>query len=135
MSTENRVFSKLFKDKTNLSKKVKLKMLDNLVSAMQRADDKRIEFYNIELDWVNKYLDLQNDFPKLESVSQDYKQSIIELREVMEEFKASASILGLDPREIPQFEDAMLTEGIFNENADSSIEVINAGVNMSNNKL
>lgn len=135
MSTENRVFTKLFKDKTKLSKKVELKMLDNLVNAIQIADDKREEFDNIGDDWVNKYLDLQNDFPNLQSASENYKQSIIVLREIMEEFKTSAAILGLDPREIPQFEDAIFTEGIFNVNADEAMEVINAGVNMQNNRL
>ena len=44
MSTEKRVFNKLFKPKTNLSKKGKLKaMLDSLDTAMQKSRRKRID--------------------------------------------------------------------------------------------
>jgi hypothetical protein len=121
MNTEKIVFSKLFKEK----KGVKLSLISDLENANNKAIEKREAYRDLENSWVDRYLDLQNEANVLNNANEIYLDAIIELRDVMETIKNQVSALGFDPRTITEFEDAMLTEGIFNANADERIEVLN----------
>ena len=127
MQTQKRVFSKLFKEK----KGVKLSLISDLVNANNKAQEKRDTYRDLESSWVDRYLDLQNEANVLNNANQNYANAMIELRDVMETIKSQVSALGFDPRTITEFEDAMLTEGIFNSNTDDRIEVLNTAINMT----
>jgi len=127
MQTQKRVFSKMFKEVHG----VKLSLISELADATEEADITKRVYEDVEEKWVNRYLDLQNEVNSLNSVRQVYVESIERLRDKMNLVRSQIESLGLDPREITEFENALLTDGIFNANIDDGIEVINVANNMT----
>lgn len=110
---------------------VKLSLISELADATEEADITKRVYEDVEEKWVNRYLDLQNEVNSLNSVRQVYVESIERLRDKMNLVRSQIESLGLDPREITEFENALLTDGIFNANIDDGIEVINVANNMT----
>ena len=127
MQTQKRVFSKMFKEVHG----VKLSLISELADATEEADITKRVYEDVEEKWVNRYLDLQNEVNSLNSVRQVYVESIERLRDKMNLVRSQIESLGLDPREITEFENALLTDGIFNANIDDGIEVITVANNMT----
>jgi len=127
MQTQKRVFSKMFKEVHG----VKLSLISELADATEEADITKRVYEDVEAKWVDRYLDLQNEVNSLNSVRQVYVESIERLRDKMNLVRSQIESLGLDPREITEFENALLTDGIFNANIDDGIEVINVANNMT----
>ena len=127
MQIEKKIFTKLFKETHG----VKLSLISDLQQATVDADNARENYYNVDNDWVNRYLDLLNEVAGLNNVRNTYVERIEKLRDVMGTIRSQVESLGIDPRTIAEFEDALLTDGIFNANIDESIETINVANNMT----
>ena len=125
------IIDKLHKNKTELSKKVELSILSDLDGFTRVVDEARIKLDDVSNDWVNRYIDLQNEASTLSDLQFDYIAYMSDLKRAMERLEANVSELGIDPISIQEYEDAALTEGIFRANLDQFAEIVTTAQNMT----
>jgi len=125
------ILDKLHKNKTELSKKVELSILSDLDGFTRVVDEARIKLDDVSNDWVNRYIDLQNEASTLSDLQFDYIAYMSDLKRAMERLEANVSELGIDPISIQEYEDAALTEGIFRANLDQFAEIVTTAQNMT----
>jgi hypothetical protein len=125
------ILDKLHKNKTELSKKVELSILSDLEGFTRVVDEARIKLDDVSNDWVNRYIDLQNEASTLSDLQFDYIAYMSDLKRAMERLEANVSELGIDPMSIQEYEDAALTEGIFRANLDQFAEIVTTAQNMT----
>ena len=125
------ILDKLHKNKTELSKKVELSILSDLEGFTRVVDESRVKLDDISNDWVNRYIDLQNEASTLSDLQFDYIAYMSDLKRAMERLEANVSELGIDPMSIQEYEDASLTEGIFRANLDQFAEIVTTAQNMT----
>jgi len=125
------ILDKLHKNKTELSKKVELSILSDLDGFTRVVDEARIKLDDVSNDWVNRYIDLQNEASTLSDLQFDYIAYMSDLKRAMERLEANVSELGIDPMSIQEYEDAALTEGIFRANLDQFAEIVTTAQNMT----
>lgn len=114
-----------------LSKKVELSLLSDLDGFNRVVDEARIKLDDFSNDWVNRYIDLQNEASTLSDLQFDYIAYMGDLKRAMERLEANVSELGIDPISIQEYEDAALTEGIFRANLDEFAEIVSTAQNMT----
>jgi hypothetical protein len=131
MNIKKTVFNKLKKNRTELSKKVELSLLSDLDGFTRVVDEARIKLDDFSNDWVNRYIDLQNEASTLSDLQFDYIAYMSDLKRAMERLEANVSELGIDPMSIQEYEDASLTEGIFRANLDQFAEIVTTAQNMT----
>jgi len=125
------ILDKLHKNKTELSRKVNLSILSDLEGFTRVVDEARIKLDDVSNDWVNRYIDLQNEASTLSDLQFDYIAYMSDLKRAMERLEANVSELGIDPMSIQEYEDAALTEGIFRANLDQFAEIVITAQNMT----
>lgn len=125
------ILDKLKKNRTELSKKVELSLLSDLDGFNRVVDEARIKLDDFSNDWVNRYIDLQNEASTLSDLQFDYIAYMGDLKRAMERLEANVSELGIDPMSIQEYEDASLTEGIFRANLDQFAEIVTTAQNMT----
>ncbi len=125
------ILDKLHKNKTELSKKVELSILSDLEGFTRVVDEARVKFDDVSNNWVNRYIDLQNEASTLSDLQFDYIAYMSDLKRAMERLEANVSELGIDPMSIQEYEDASLTEGIFRANLDQFAEIVTTAQNMT----
>ncbi len=113
-----------------LSKKVELSLLSDLDGFNRVVDEARIKLDDFSNDWVNRYIDLQNEASTLSDLQFDYIAYMGDLKRAMERLEANVSELGIDPMSIQEYEDASLTEGIFRANLDQFAKIVTTAQNM-----
>ena len=121
MSTEKVVFNKLFKDKTNLSKKAFLSTIPELELLTTGAEADFEVFDNMLNDWVVKYIDLQNEVNSILNLADIAANSNFDLATAMQKFADNAEALGINPFKFDEFANATLTTGSY----DNNIEDVN----------
>jgi len=114
-----------------LSKKVQLSILSDLEGFTRVVDEARVKLDDVSNDWVNRYIDLQNEASTLSDLQFDYIAYMSDLKRAMERLEANVSELGIDPMSIQEYEDASLTEGIFRANLDQFSEIVITAQNMT----
>ena len=114
-----------------LSRKVELSLLSDLDGFNRVVDEARIKLDDFSNDWVNRYIDLQNEASTLSDLQFDYIAYMGDLKRAMERLEANVSELGIDPMSIQEYEDASLTEGIFRANLDQFAEIVTTAQNMT----
>lgn len=114
-----------------LSKKVELSLLSDLDGFNRVVDEARIKLDDFSNDWVNRYIDLQNEASTLSDLQFDYIAYMGDLKRAMERLEANVSELGIDPMSIQEYEDASLTEGIFRANLDQFAKIVTTAQNMT----
>jgi len=132
MNTKQLILNKLKNArKETLSKKVELSILSDLDGFTRVVDEARIKLDDVSNDWVNRYIDLQNEASTLSDLQFDYIAYMSDLKRAMERLEANVSELGIDPISIQEYEDAALTEGIFRANLDQFAEIVTTAQNMT----
>ena len=124
------ILNKLFQNKTELSKEVKLSLLSDLDGFNRVVDEARIKLDDFSNDWVSRYIDLQNEASVLYDLQFDYIAYMSDLKRAMERLEANVSELGIDPMSIQEYEDAALTERIFRSFLDENKEIVSTAQNM-----
>ena len=124
------ILNKLFENKTELSKEVKLSLLSDLDGFTRVVNDARVKLDDTANDFVIRYMDIQNEGSVLSDLQFDYIAYMSDLKRAMERLEANVSELGIDPMSIQEYEDAALTEGIFRANLDDFAEIVSTAQNM-----
>ena len=124
------ILNKLFQNKTELSKEVKLSLLSDLDGFTRVVNDARVKLDDTANDFVIRYMDIQNEGSVLSDLQFDYIAYMSDLKRAMERLEANVSELGIDPMSIQEYEDAALTEGIFRANLDDFAEIVSTAQNM-----
>lgn len=124
------ILNKLFQNKTELSKEVKLSLLSDLDGFTRVVNDARVKLDDTANDFVIRYMDIQNEGSVLSDLQFDYIAYMSDLKRAMERLEANVSELGIDPMSIQEYEDAALTEGIFRSFLDENKEIVSTAQNM-----
>jgi hypothetical protein len=131
MSTENRVFNKLFKGKTKLSKKMVLSSIPKIEELTKNAELDYNVFDDMLDSWVTRYLDLQNEVTSLVNMREKTAQSMFDLDNAMADFASNAEELGLNPFRFDEFANATLTTGSYGNNIENLNDIMDAAENMT----
>jgi hypothetical protein len=130
MSTEKRVFNKLFKGKTKLSKKMVLSSIPEIEELTKNAETDYNSFDDMLDSWVTRYLDLQNEVNSLVNMSEKTAQSMFDLDTAIGKFADSAEALGINPFNFEQFSNATLTTRIYESNIEDLNDTLDAAKTM-----
>jgi predicted ester cyclase len=130
MSTEKRVFNKLFKPKTNLSKKAFLSTISELELLTNGAQNDLDAYDNMLNDWVIKYIDLQNEVNSIVNMSDIAANSMFDLDTAMGKFAANAEALGINPFQFDEFSNATLTTGSYENNIEDLNDTLDVAKTM-----
>ena len=130
MSTKDRVFNKLFKAKTNLSKKAFLSTISELELLTKGAQDDLDAYDNMLNDWVIKYIDLQNEVNAIVNMSDIAANSMFDLDTAMGKFADNAEALGINPFKFEEFTNATLTTGSYESNIEDLNDTLDAAKTM-----
>ena len=130
MSTKNVVFNKLFKAKTNLSKKAFLSTISELELLTNGAEADLDAYDNMLNDWVVKYIDLQNEVNAIVNMSDIAANSMFDLDTAMGKFADNAEALGINPFKFDEFTNATLTTGSYESNIEHFNETIDVAKTM-----
>lgn len=131
MSTENRVFNKLFKGKTKLSKKMVLSSIPKIEELTKNAELDYNVFDDMLDSWVTRYLDLQNEVTSLVNMREKTAQSMFDLDNAMADFASNAEELGLNPFRFDEFANATVTTGSYQNNIEDLNDIMDTAVNMT----
>jgi hypothetical protein len=131
MSTENRVFNKLFKGKTKLSKKMVLSSIPKIEELTKNAELDYNVFDDMLDSWVTRYLDLQNEVTSLVNMREKTAQSMFDLDNAMADFASNAEELGLNPFRFDEFANATGAQGSYQNNIEDLNDIMDAAENMT----
>ena len=130
-SNIDKVYSKLPQKKLNLGKhKVELKNAQELEKLTNDADETLREFDNVLNDWVNRYIDLQNEVNSVINLADTYSDKILDLENALDEFGTSAEDLGVNPFQFDEYTNATTYVGSYQSNQDLNNEVLDVAKSM-----
>ena len=130
-SNIEKVYSKLPQKKHNLGKqRVELKNAQELEKLTNDADETLREFDNVLNDWVNRYIDLQNEVNSVINLANTHSDKILDLENALDEFGTSAEDLGINPFQFDEYTNATLTVGSYQSNQDNNNEVLDVAKSM-----
>ena len=124
MNTMQTVLNKISKGKTNLSS------VNDLIARTEAAESDLKVFDDMLADWVNRYIDLQNEVDGLINMGDIYSNSISDLEFVLDKFGSNAEELGINPFRFDEYTNASLTVGSYQSNLDNNNEVLNVAKRM-----
>src|SRR5210317_2159518 len=119
MTIQERIFTQLSK-----TKKVDLAGVKDLETRTNGAESDFKVFDDMLADWVNRYLDLQNEVSGLINMGDIASNSISDLEYSLDEFGTSAEDLGINPFQFDEYTNATLTVGSYQNNLDNINEVL-----------
>ena len=127
--TKQNFFAEISKHKP---KKYELESVNDLLSLTDEADSSFRSFDDDINDWVNKYIDLQNEANVLVNQYDIWQGNTDSLEAAMESFASTISDLGINPMEVPAYGSAERTVSAYRVNDDQYNEILNAAKNMTN---
>ena len=101
MSTKNVVFNKLFKAKTNLSKKVDLSLIGDIDDAIQEAENTRINWDNTLNDLYTELFDVVDRFKDSENLYNEFDLQVENVKTLFSNLKDNLIDVGVDINNIP----------------------------------
>ena len=101
MSTKNRVFNKLFKAKTELSKKVDLSLIGDIDDAIQEAENTRINWDNTLNDLYIELFDVVDRFKDSENLYNEFDLQVENVKTLFSNLKDNLIDVGVDINNIP----------------------------------
>jgi len=125
MTIQERIFTQLSK-----TKKVDLAGVKDLETRTNGAESDFKVFDDMLADWVNRYLDLQNEVSGLINMGDIASNSISDLEYSLDEFGTSAEDLGINPFQFDEYTNATLTVGSYQNNLDNINEVLDVAKSM-----
>tara|TARA_R110000765_G_scaffold157579_2_gene260951 strand:+ start:1558 stop:1959 length:402 start_codon:yes stop_codon:yes gene_type:complete len=101
MSTKNVVFNKLFKAKTELSKKVDLSLIGDIDDAIQEAESTRINWDNTLTDLYAELFDVVDRFKNSENLYNEFDLQVENVKTLFSNLKDNLIDVGVDVNNIP----------------------------------
>ncbi len=101
MSTKNVVFNKLFKVKTDLSKKVDLSLIGDIDDAVQEAESTRINWDNTLNDLYLELFDVVDRFKDAENLYNEFDLQVENVKTLFSNLKDNLIDVGVDINNIP----------------------------------
>ena len=119
-----KVYNKLPK-KVNLKKhKVDLESAQELKNSLEKADASWSLLDDDLLDWVTKYIDLQNKVNYVVNLYDTWENDRDSLENSIIGFEQKANELGVNPMTFEGFQEASFTLGVFDTNTEDIVDTI-----------
>ena len=112
--------------------KIELQSVNDLLAFTDEADISFRSFDDDLNDWVDKYIDLQNQAATLSNQYDIWQSNTDNLENSMNEFKSKISDLGIDAESVPAYGSAERTVSAYRTNDSEYNEILGVARNMTN---